>query len=100
MEARGPERLVRVDVSDTGDEGLVEQERLQAALSCPEQPPDGGYRQRVGERLGTNLGERVDRRRAHRLDAVQADPPELPDVPKADFAAVLEGKDEPNVWIL
>ena len=62
MEARRPERLVGVDVADAGDERLVEEERLQAALARSQPAPEVAEGERVVERFGAGSGE--DRRAA------------------------------------
>ena len=106
MEPRRPQRLVGVDVADPGEEGLVEQERLEPALPPPQPAPEVAHRERRVERLRAE--RREDRRPAdlgdelagHRVAPVQPDPPELADVAEAQLAAVGQLEDEPDVRVL
>ncbi len=96
-----PERLVGVDVADAGEERLVEQQRLQAALR----------RRGSAARKRARRERRLERLRAEALEPFgppsspsrspprpvprrQAHPPELADVAEPQLAPVLERQDE------
>ena len=95
MEAGGPERLVGVDVADAGDERLVEEERLEAALPAADPAPKRRHGERVRERLGARLREGIVVR-----GDVQPHPTELADVAEPDLPAVLELEHESDVRIV
>ena len=106
VEARGPQRLVGVDVADSGDERLVEQERLEPTGSPPKSPSELAHREGLVKRLRTerredrspaDLGHELAR---HRVAPVQSDLPELADVAEADLPPVGQLQDEPYVRIL
>ena len=59
MQSGAPERLVRVDVADTGDERLVKQERLEARPAFAQAAAKRAYRELVRQRLGTVLLEQL-----------------------------------------
>ena len=106
MEPSPPQRFVGVDVSDPGQERLIEEQRLEASLPSSQTTAEVAERERVGERFGTDPGEH--RRTAEVFDelardgiaAVQPDLAELADVPEMDLAAVGELEHQPNVGIL
>ena len=105
MEPRRPQRLVRVDVADAGEERLVEQQRLEPALALAQPPPEIADRERLLERLRSDTREDgraahgVDELAGHRIAAVQPDPPEFADVAEADLAAIGEFQDQAHVRI-
>ena len=59
MQPRAPERLVGVDVADPGDEGLVEQKRLEPTVPALQARPECPQRERRRERLRPVPGERA-----------------------------------------
>ena len=48
VQARRPQRLVGIDVADAGDEGLVQEQRLEPTLPRPEPPAERPNRERLG----------------------------------------------------
>ncbi len=103
VEPGAPERLVRVDVADPGDEGLVEQERLESPAAAAKPPPEGPQREGGVERLGSVPGEqraavlRVQDRAASRVPRPEPYPAELADVAEAELAAVVQREAQVDV---
>ena len=87
VEAGAPERLVGVDVADPGQEGLVEEERLEPRPPGAQAPPEDAQREVGLERLRAVLRER-DRQGVR---VVGADAGELAHVAQAQLAPVGEG---------
>ena len=52
MEGGFPEGFVGINIADTGDEGLVEQQRFEGAFAGGENGFEIGSRKGVGERIG------------------------------------------------
>ena len=104
VETRPPQRFVGVDVAHPGEEILVHQKCLETPAAASQQLPEPRRGEVVGERLGSGR-EHADRlsfhgQPGHRIETVQADPPELADVAKPQFPAVGEREDGVNVAIL
>jgi hypothetical protein len=81
VEPRPPERLVRVDVPDAGEDALVEDDCLQGRAAAREAVGERAGRERVPERLD------ADARREVRLElaGLEEEPrAEAPDVPVSD----------------
>ena len=57
MQAGRPERLVRVDVAETSEEGLVEEEWLEPALAPAKPLPELAQAEGRIERFGSQGGE-------------------------------------------
>lgn len=57
IEPRMPQRLARVDVADSRDAGLVEQELFQGPLGYGKQIAEGDRRELGRERVSTQRGE-------------------------------------------
>src|SRR3954470_19070973 len=106
MEPRLPEGLVRVDVADPGHEPLIEEQRLEAAFSRPDPPPEDAGRERFLEWLRPEALEALlpaelagEVAAGSGIPPRDADPPELPDVPEPQLPTVVELEDQPDVRI-
>ena len=93
VQPRPPQRLVRVDVPDPGDERLVHEQRLEARAPPADPRPPHPEREPRVEWLRPDAVERVVVR------AVQPDAPELADVAVAQLSAVGQLEDDPDVRI-
>src|SRR5947207_621471 len=93
VQPRGPQRLVGVDVADPREERLVGQQRLEPCLATADQPPEGLEREGFVERLRTQRLEGLAG------GVVQPEPPELPDVPEVNLAAVQKLEHKAYVWV-
>ena len=59
VETGAPERLVRVDVADAGDERLVKEQRLEPRVAASQPRPERAQGERVVERLGPVAREQL-----------------------------------------
>src|SRR5919108_3331940 len=80
-----PQCLVGVDVADTGEERLVEQERLEPSLPPADESPERAQREAVVQWFGAGAREQtcvalLDNEMPAGDVSIQADPAELADV--------------------
>ena len=117
VEPRPPQRLVRVDVADPGDEGLVQQQRLEPGRSPLSRAArraelkewasgSGPWRAntsptRYGSRFSATR-RRPPRRGArwHPAPLPEPDPSELAHVPVAQLTAIGQAKDDARVRVV
>ena len=86
VEARPPQRLVRVDVPDACEDALVEDDRLQGCAPAREAVDERSRRERPAERLDADLGREV-RLEVRRLE--QEPGAEASHVPVCDVRSVV-----------
>ena len=100
-----PEGLVGVDVANAGEEGLIEQQRLEAALPPPEAGAESPQREFVRQGLRAVLAEQVAGRRRRRYESavglapVHPHAPELAHVAEAQLAAIGQVEDDPHMAV-
>src|SRR6185369_14849260 len=106
MEPRRPQRLVGIDVADAGEEALVEQEWLEAALPTSDSRPEAPRRERRLERLRPEALEALAAAELSGEIAAGSNSPrdphptELADVAEPQLAPIRKRQDQANVRVL
>src|SRR3954452_18459390 len=98
-----PQRFVGVDIAHAGNKRLVHQERLEAAFTLRQPAPEFGRREGFGQRLRSELVEKLtDVPGAEDSTGlafpVEAQAPEFTRIAHAQFPPVIA--EEPRVYML